>query len=147
MANRRRLTLAALLLLSLSTPLSSWGHGASEKGEEAPGHVEAAMKAQHERMGRFLEAMQGIANAIILSDLKSARDGADKLAGSLKGSRNDMPHKNQGHRKEFQGLYDGLGRRIAALQAALKTGDPARGGTAYGRVLEACAACHRRFRD
>ena len=150
MAGCRPLPVSALLLLSLVfmiAPVGLPAHGPSERHEEGSAHDAAAMKAQHERMGRFLEAMQGLSNAIILGDLKSARENTDKLAAALAGNEKDAPHANRARRGEFRALYAELGRRIAALRTALQTGNLSRGGAAYGRVLEVCASCHREFRS
>ncbi len=143
-----RTLLMALIVSFTAAPLLSQAH-------EPPGghkataaqHDEEAMKAQHERMDRFKEAMERIAEAIILSDGKGAAEGAEKLAQSIKGHENDTPHKNRGRAKEFHGLFVALEKRTAALRADIKSNDMLRGGAAYGKVLETCASCHRKFRD
>lgn len=144
---RIRHAVPVFCLLSLAVPLSSGAHGPSGTHEEGGEGGEAAMKAQHERMARFLESMQGISDAIVRGDRRSAGEGAERLAASLKGSEKDAPHKNRAQRKKFHGLYAELGKRIAALQEAVRAGDLPRGGAAYGRILEVCASCHRQYRD
>ena len=105
------------------------------------------MKAQHERMANFKEAAEMLADAIIHNAPKLAHDGAEKLDRSLDGHEKDMPHKNRARVKEFHRLYVELGKRTGNLKAAIKADDLPRSAVAYGRILEICAACHRKFRD
>jgi len=114
--------------------------GAQMQGEEA-------MKVQHERMANFKEAAEMLSNAIIHGAMKLAQDGAEKLGQSLEGHERDVPHKNRSHEKEFQRLYVELGKRTEKLKAAVKVSDLPRSAVEYGRILEVCAACHRKFRD
>src|SRR3972149_6239454 len=74
-------------------------------------------------------------------------EGGEKLDRSLDGHEKDMPHKNRARVKEFHRLYVELGKRTGNLKAAIKADDLPRSAVAYGRILEICAACHRKFRD
>lgn len=148
MGNKIRRLVVSLIIAFAAAPLASPAHGPSEDHKATVAeHDEVAMKAQHERMGRFKEAMERIAEAIILSDGKGAAEGADKLALSIKGHEKDTPHKNRARAKEFHGLFVAQEKRTAALKAAILANDMPRAGSAYGKVLETCAACHRKFRD
>jgi cytochrome c556 len=91
--------------------------------------------------------MELISDAIIRSDGKGAAEGAEKMALSIKGHEKDMPHKNRARAKEFHGLFLVLEKRTAALKAAILGNDIPKAGAAYGKVLETCASCHRKFRD
>jgi len=143
----RRFLLASWCLACLTLPLSLSAHGPSGNHEEATGHNEEAMKAQHERMGNFQEAMQTLLESIVSSNVKVARESAEKLARSIKGHEKDAPHKNRAKAKEFHGLYVEMEKRARSLQAILQAGDLPKAGIAYGRILEVCASCHRKFRD
>ena len=88
-----------------------------------------------------------LSDAIIHNSLNLARDGAEKLARSLEGHEMDFPHKNRSHVKEFHRLYVDLGKRTEKLKSAIKAEDLPHSAVAYGRILEICAACHRKFRD
>ncbi|HJX15743.1 MAG TPA: hypothetical protein VJ386_08400 [Candidatus Deferrimicrobiaceae bacterium] len=88
-----------------------------------------------------------LSDAIIHNSLNLARDGAEKLARSLEGYERDVPHKNRSQSKEFHRLYDELGRRTEKLKAAIMASDLPRSAVAYGKILEVCASCHRKFLD
>jgi cytochrome c556 len=123
-------------------------HG-SDEHKEAPHHMghKDAMKAQHERMGNFKEAADMISNGIIHDAPHLAQEGAEKLDRSLEGHEGDMPHKNRAHVKEFHRLFVELGKRTEKLKAAIKADDLPKSAVAYGRILEVCATCHKKFRD
>jgi len=144
---RRPFQVAALCVACLILPFSLSAHGPSENHKQAAHHDEEAMKAQHERMGNFLEAMQNLSEAIVLSNVKIARESAEKLVSSIKGHEKDAPHKNVAKAKEFHGLYVEIEKRAKGLQATLQAGDLPKSSTAYGRILEVCATCHGKFRD
>jgi len=140
--------IVAILFFAVPAPC----HGPAEHKEGSPGeglHTqgEKAMKSQHERMANFQQAAEMLSNAIIHGIVKLASDGAEKLERSLEGHEKDMPHKNRAHVKEFRGLYAELGRRTEKLKGAVKADDLPRSAVEYGRILEVCAACHRKFRD
>jgi len=48
---------------------------------------------------------------------------------------------------EFHRLYDKPGKRTEKRKATVKADDLPRSAVEYGRFLEVCAACHRKFRD
>ena len=128
------------------------GHGPTEQKEDthmggAHRQMEEAMKAQHERMANFHEAAEMLLSAIVYSALKPALEAAEKLERSMAGHESDMPHKNREQAKEFQGLYSAMGKRTANLKAAIQANDLPESAAAYGRVLQTCATCHRKFRD
>jgi hypothetical protein len=106
-----------------------------------------AMKAQHERMANFQEVANILPNAIIHSAPHLAHDGAEKLERALKGHEGDMPHKNRAHAKEFHQLYVELGNRTKTLKEAARDEDLPAAAVTYGRILEVCATCHKKFRD
>lgn len=148
MGNKIRRLVVSLIIAFAAAPLASPAHGPSEDHKATVAeHDEVAMKAQHERMDRFKEAMERIAEAIILSDGKGAAEGAEKLALSIKGHEKDMPHKNRARAKEFHSLFIALEKRTTALRAAILGNDISKAGAAYGKVLETCVSCHRKFRD
>src|SRR3990170_1633300 len=132
-------------ILFLAVPATS--HGPAEHKEGTHADHEVAMKSQHERMANFKEAAEMLADAIIHNAPKLAHDGAEKLDRSLDGHEKDMPHKNRARVKQFHRLYIELGKRTGNLKAAIKAEDLPRSAVAYGRILEICAACHRKFRD
>ena len=132
-------------ILFLAVPATS--HGPAEHKEGTHADHEVAMKAQHERMAIFKEAAEMLADAIIHNAPKLARDGAEKLVRSLEGHEGDVPHKNRSRVKEFHRLYVELGKRTEKLKAAIQADDLPRSAVAYGRILEICATCHRKFRD
>lgn len=105
------------------------------------------MKAQHERMANFKEAVGMLADAIIHNAMPLASQGADTLERSLAGHEGDVPHKDVSELKEFHGLYAELGNRTGKLREAIAADDLPRTAVVYGRILEVCAACHKRFRD
>ncbi|MBI5419364.1 MAG: cytochrome c [Deltaproteobacteria bacterium] len=134
-----------LVIACFSTPAAAHdpsGHA----GHPAPAD-EAAMKAQHERMGRFHAAAATLSDAIIRSDVKAASEGALQLHESLEGHEKDVPHKNRARSKEFHGLYVELGKRTEKMTAAIRASDLPKAAAAYGQVLSVCAACHKKFRD
>jgi len=122
-------------------------HGPAEHKEGPHAGSEEAMKAQHDRMANFKEAAGMLSDAIIHNAPKLAQEGAEKLDRSLEGHERDFPHKNRSHVKEFHRLYVELGKRTEKLKSAIKADDLPRSAVAYGRILEICAACHRKFRD
>lgn len=132
-------------ILFLAVPATS--HGPAEHKEKTHADHEVAMKTQHERMASFKEAAKMLADAIIHNAPKLARDGAEKLDRSLEGHEGDVPHKNRSRVKEFHRLYVELGKRTEKLKAAIRADDLPRSAVAYGRILEICATCHRKFRD
>lgn len=143
-----RLLATGTCFAALVVPTLAAAHGPSgDRHAATGGHDEAAMKAQHERMGRFYRTMREISDAIIHGDIKAAESAAGELDRHIKGHEKDVPHKNAGRVKEFHGLYVDLERKTRSLGATLKRGDLSGAGVAYGRVLGACAACHRIFRD
>ena len=140
------LLIAASFLLLCSS--LAGGHGPSpHKAAEEHSMSEEAMKAQHERMANFKKAADMVFDAIVHGAAKLAGEGADLLDESLKGHEQDVPHKNRSRAKEFQGLYVELGKRTKQLKAAVRAEDIPKSAVAYGRTLEICAACHRKFRD
>jgi cytochrome c556 len=122
-------------------------HGPAGPKEEGPTESSEMMKAQHERMAIFKEAAGMLSDAIIHNSPKLAQEGAEKLDRSLEGRERDVPHKNRSQIKEFHRLYDELEKRTEKLKAAIKADDLPRSAVAYGRILEVCATCHRKFRD
>jgi len=144
---RRPSLVAAWCVACLILPFTLSAHGSSENHKEAAAHDEEAMRAQHERMGNFRESVQKLADAIVLTNFMMARESAEKLVLSIKGHEKDAPHKNLAKAKEFHGLYVEMEKRAKGLQATLKAGDLPKAGITYGRILEVCATCHRKFRD
>ncbi len=145
------------LAISFFLAIPAACHGPKEHKEapkhmehkEAPHHMETgdAMKAQHERMANFKEAADMISNAIIHNAPQLAQEGAEKLEHSLKGHEKDMPHKNRAQVKEFHRLYVELGNRTKKLKGAIQAKDLPAAAVSYGRILEVCASCHKKFRD
>jgi len=143
-----RTALVFALVGILFQPIPATGHGPEGKKEST--HHEAseeAMKVQHERMANFKKGADMVPDAIIHSDAKLAGEGADLLDNSLKGHEKDVPHKNRSRAKEFQGLYVEMGKRTKQLKAAVRTDDLPKSAVAYGRILETCATCYKKFRD
>ena len=105
------------------------------------------MKAQHERMRNFEEAMVALGKAVIHGDKTDAGKHASRLAEVLGGSEKDVPHKNTARIKEFKGFYAELKKRIDRLSGETQSGGIPKIAVAYGRVLESCVACHAKFRD
>ncbi len=144
---QRRFLVAAWCVVCLILPLSLSAHGPSENHKETAGHNEAAMRAQHERMGNFREAMQNISEAIVLSNIKLAGENVDRLASAIKGYEKDAPHKNVTKAKEFYAFYIELGKRTEKMKASIRANDLSKAAVSYGQVLAVCASCHKKFRD
>jgi len=137
-----------LVVASLSIGFPAAAHGPSGHQETATAaQDEGAMKAQHERMGNFEEAMASLGKAIIHGDKTDAGKHASRLTEALGGHEKDVPHKNVSRIKEFQGFYGEMKKRTAKLAADAGTGNLQKTSLSYGRVLEACASCHAKFRD
>jgi hypothetical protein len=132
-------------ILFLAVPATS--HGPAEHMEKGDPESPETMKAQHDRMANFKEAAGMLSDAIIHNAPKLAQEGAEKLDRSLEGHERDFPHKNRSQVKEFHRLYVELGKRTEKLKSAIQADDLPRSAVAYGRILEICAACHRKFRD
>jgi Cytochrome C' len=138
-----------LVVASLAIGFPAAAHGPSGHHETATaGQNEDAMKAQHERMGNFEEAMAALGKAVIRGDKTDAGKHASRLTEALRGHEKDVPHKNVPRIKEFQAFYEEMKKRAAKLAAdAGTTGNLQKTSLAYGRVLEACVSCHAKFRD
>ncbi|MGE5285562.1 MAG: cytochrome c [Actinomycetota bacterium] len=137
-----------LVVASLAVGFPAAAHGPSGHHETAMRAQDAeAMKAQHERMGYFEEAMVSLGKAVILSDKPGAGKYTSRLSEALKGHEKDVPHKNIARIREFQAYYAELRKRTATLAGAAKTGDLQKTALSYGRVLEVCVSCHAKFRD
>jgi len=105
------------------------------------------MKAQHERMGNFKAAMVALGEAVIHGNKTDAGKHASRLTGALGGHEKDVPHKNVSRIKEFQAFYGEMKKRAVKLAADAGTGNLQKTSLSYGRVLEACVSCHKRYRD
>jgi cytochrome c556 len=137
-----------LVVAFLSSGFPAAAHGPSGHHETAAAaQGEEAMKAQHERMGNFEEAMVALGEAVIHGNKTGAGEHASRLTEALRGHEKDVPHKNVSRTKEFQALYGELQKRTARLAGDAKTGNLQKTSLAYGRVLEVCASCHAKFRD
>jgi len=132
-------------MLWIAVPAASHGPGGHAK--PVTGSGDDAMKAQHERMVNFEKAADMLSDAIIHGAGKMALDAAEMLETSLQGHERDIPHKNRSREKEFHGLFVELGKRTEKLKAASRADDLPKAAVAYGRILETCATCHRKFRD
>ena len=137
-----------LVAASLSIGFPAAAHGPSVHTDTAPAaRDENAMKAQHERMGNFEEAMVALGKAMIHEDKSDAEKHARQLTEALRGYEKDVPHKNVSRIKEFQASYEEFRKRSAKLAADAGTGNLQKTSLSYGRVLEACVSCHAKFRD
>ena len=137
-----------LVGVSLAIGFPATAHGPSVHQDTATAERdEKAMKAQHERMGYFEEAMTALGKALIHGDKIDAGDHASQLAEALRGHEKDVPHKNVSRIKEFQASYEEFRKRTAKLAADAGTGNLQKTSLSYGRVLEACVSCHAKFRD
>jgi cytochrome c556 len=137
-----------LVVASLAIGFPAAAHGPSGHHETATvAQDEEAMKAQHERMGNFEEAMVALGKAVIHGDKTDAGKHASRLTEALKGHEKDVPHKNVSRIKEFRAFYGEMSKRAAKLAADAGTGNLQKTSLSYGRVLEACASCHAKFRD
>ena len=105
------------------------------------------MKAQHERMGNFEEAMLALGKSVLHGDKSDAEKHASRLTKALGGHEKDVPHKNVSQIKEFQAFYGELKKRTAKLAADAGSGNLPKTALSYGRVLEVCVSCHAKFRD
>jgi len=95
-----------------------------------------AMKAQHERMGNFEEAMVALGKAMIHEDKSDAEKHARQLTEAC-GHEKDVPHKNVSRTKEFQASTKSSGRG-RETGGRCRYRQPPEGVPVYGRVLEAC---------
>jgi hypothetical protein len=137
-----------LIAASLAIGFPAAAHGPSGHLESATASQdEEAMKAQHERMGKFEEAMVALDIAVIHGDKADAGKHAGRLTEALKGHEKDVPHNNVSRIKEFRAFYGEMQKRAAKLAADAGTGNLQKTSLSYGRVLEACASCHAKFRD
>jgi cytochrome c556 len=137
-----------LVVASLAVGFPAAAHGPSGHHETASAAQDKdAMKAQHARMGNFKAAMVALGEAIIHGNKTAAGEHANRLTETLRGHEKDVPHKNVSRIKEFQAFYEELKERATKLAADAGTGNLRKTSLAYGRVLEACASCHAKFRD
>jgi hypothetical protein len=137
-----------LVVASLTIGFPAAAHGPSGHQETATAaQDEEAMKAQHERMGNFEEAMVALGKTVIHGDKTDAGEHANRLAEALRGHEKDVPHKNVARIKEFRAFYGEMKRRTAKLAVDAGTGNLQKTSLSYGRVLEVCASCHAKFRD
>jgi hypothetical protein len=137
-----------LVVASLAIGFPAAAHGPSGHHESATAvQDEEAMKAQHERMGKFEEAMVALDIAVIHGDKTDARKHASRLTEALQGYEKDVPHKNVSRIKEFQALYGEMKKRAVKLAADAGTGNLPNTSMSYGRLLEVCTSCHAKFRD
>jgi len=137
-----------LVVASLAIGFPAAAHGPSGHHETATAaQDEEAMKAQHERMGKFEAAMVALGEAVIHGNKSGAEEHASRLTEALRGHEKDVPHKNVSRTKEFQAFYGEMKRRAAKLAADAGTGNLQKTSLSYGRVFEACASCHAKFRD
>jgi len=110
-------------------------------------HDEDAMKEQHQRMRAFKSSMRALLDAIIHGNHAHAQDQVKHLSEALSGREKDVPHKNISQVKEFRDLYGELNKRVARMAEDVKARDLSKTAVSYGRVLETCSNCHRKFRD
>lgn len=137
-----------LVVATLAIGFPAAADGPSGHHETATAaHDEQAMKAQHERMGKFRTAMVALGEAVIHGNKAAAGEQASRLTDALRGHEKDIPHKNVSRTREFQEFYGELRKRTAKLAADAGTGNLQKTSLAYGRVLEVCASCHAKFRD
>lgn len=137
-----------LVVASLAIGFPAAAHGPSGHHESATAaHDENAMKAQHERMGNFEDAMVALNKAVIHGDKTDAGKQAVRLTEALRGHEKDVPHKNISRVKEFQAFFGELMKRAAKLAADAGTGNLQKTALSYGKVLEVCVSCHAKFRD
>lgn len=137
-----------LVVASLSIGFPAAAHGPSGHHESATAaQDEEAMKAQHERMGKFEEAMVALDIAVIHGNKADAGKYASRLTEALQGYEKDVPHKNVSRIKEFRVFYGEMKTRAAKLAADAGTGNLQKTSLAYSRVLEVCTSCHAKFRD
>lgn len=136
-------SLAVIMLLA--APAIPHGHSEHQEGSHAG--TKDTMKSQHERMANFKEATEMLYNGIIHSSRNMVQEGAEKLERSLAGHEQDMPHKNRARAKEFHGLFVELEKRTATLKTAIQATDLPQTAVGFGRILQTCATCHRKFRD
>ncbi|MHB8783486.1 MAG: cytochrome c [Desulfobacteria bacterium] len=134
------------VFLAIGFPAAA--HGPSGHHETATAaQDEVAMKAQHDRMGNFEEAMVALDVAVIHGDKSDAGKHANRLTEALQGYEKDVPHRNVSRIKEFRAFYGEMKKRAAKLAADAGTGNLRKAALSYGRVLEACVSCHAKFRD
>ncbi len=105
------------------------------------------MKAQHGRMAAFRSGMRTLREEIGKGSAKTAAEHVSLLLRAMDGYENDVPHKNASRIGEYRRLYAELGRSARKLELVLQANDLKRANAAYGKVLQICAACHRKFRD
>ena len=137
-----------LVVASLAIGCPAAAHGPSVQQDTATAERdEKAMKAQHERMKNFEEAMTALGKAMIHEDKSDVEKHARQLTETLVGHEKDVPHKNVSRIREFQASYEEFRKRTAKLAADAGTGNLQKASLSYGRVLEACVSCHAKFRD
>ena len=81
-------------LLSFAIGLPAAAHAPSGHHEVAAGaheHDEETMKAQHERMGNFRNAMIALGEAVIHGNKIEAQEQAKRLKESLRGTKRTSP--------------------------------------------------------
>jgi hypothetical protein len=137
-----------LVVASLATGFPAAAHGPSGHHDTATAAQNGeTMKAQHERMRNFEEAMVSLGKAVIHGDKTDAGKHASRLTEAFGGHEKDVPHKNVSRIKEFQAFYGELKKRTVKLASDAGTGNLQNTSLSYGRVLEVCASCHAKFRD
>jgi hypothetical protein len=80
-------------------------------------------------------------------DKTDAGKHAGRLSEALRGHEKDVQHKNVSRIKDFQAFFGETKKREAKLVADADTGNLQTTSLSYGRVLEACVSCHKRYRD
>jgi len=137
-----------LVVATLAVGFPAATHGTSgHHGTATAAQDQEAMKAPHERMGKFRAAMVALGEAVIHGNKSAAGEQASRLTEALRGYEKDVPHKNVSRTREFHAYYGELQKRSARLAEDAKTGNLQKTSLAYGRVLEVCASCHANFRD
>lgn len=90
--------------------------------------------------------MVALGKTVIHGDKTDAGKHASRLMEALGGHEKDVPHNNVSRIMEFQAFYGEMKKGAAKLATDAGTGNLRKTSLSYGRVLEACATCHTKFR-
>jgi len=149
------------LWIGCSALLAFSGAGAgAPKGAAVPSSAEiatrpgrsalsgAARAALHARMKGHGDDMAHLSMAVVGLRYEEASSRAHQIATEPKMARDfggDLSSVNAELPSRFFTLQDELSKRASALEAAAKAQDDAALAPAYGRVAEACVACHSQY--
>ncbi len=145
MKKRSTVVTAGIVAGMLITSAAAFAHGIDKHG--AMVHPDAQMMKMHAMMPMFSLASAGLESALEKGDIAAVEAEAGRITSATPDLKKSTPHKNVSQRKKFVGHATALEKTVTSTVALAKKGDFAGAKIAFGKVEEACAACHAKFRD